>query len=327
MMKWLGFVGLIFLAALTLSAASAATASALACVPTLAAKEGNYTAMACLVFKSLENFVEFDKAEPPLGNSTIWCAEALPGQAVLKWKNSDCTGETADTGDFAKVNLNFRLRPRLKTALPGEAYPLNLGGHLKGKSELVTASGGTLVGTEFSILLHVVEETSLGTSVMDFLGVEEEEKHKCHTEGASEANGAVLVPNAEFHLVYTNTPLVAQLEMGALILFSKFTISCDAGLLETSVTGPSTARISVPAPETGKEGDGTSLEIASHCGNRTTALQEITEYYNEHLELTRTTLLANLSGTGNKPACEEIEGTTLLAPETGSSASMFSVLF
>ena len=326
MMKWLGLVSLVVLAALTLSASSATKASALACQLAEAAEEGNFTAMGCATLKALADWVLFENAK--YLTDTLWCAKTLTGDAVLTWKKANCTEATADTGSFAYVNLFFRPTPRLKTALAGEAYPLDLGGHLKGTSELVTASGAALVGTEFSILLHIAEETSLGTAVVDFLGVEEGEKQKCHTEGDSEANGAVLVPSAEFHLVYTNIPLVVKLEVGALISFSKFTVFCNSGLIETAVTGPSMARVSVPTPESGKEGDGTSLEIASHCAKPATGgLQEVTEYYNEELELTRSTLLANVSGVGNKPACEEIAGTTLLAPETGSSAVMYSVLY
>jgi hypothetical protein len=211
--------------------------------------------------------------------------------------------------------------PLIHTALPGEKYPLNLGGHLAGKS-LLRSESGTLEGTEFSVLLSAAELTALGSAVIDFLGVTEpKEKVKCNTPGDSEANGAVLVPNAEFHLVYTN---FSPLEIGALTLFTKFTILCNAGALETTTTGPSTTRVNVGAG--GTEGDITDLEIVSRCANLTTDIQEIPFYYNDSFSLEGTTLLSNISGTGTKKACELIEGTTLITPETGSVATMFTVL-
>jgi hypothetical protein len=214
--------------------------------------------------------------------------------------------------------------PDIHTALPGEKYPLLLAGHQVGKSELVNESGGVLKGKEFSILLSLLELSALGPAIIDFFGVENKEKELCNTAG--DGAGVVLIPNAEFHLVYSSLSPLAPLELAALILFSKFTITCGA-IFEITNTGPSTARVSVPKPEAGKEGDSTSLETASHCGSFVTAIQEISLYYNDQLELVATTLLANPSGTGNKKSCEEIEGTTLLTPETGSTATMFSVLF
>jgi hypothetical protein len=212
--------------------------------------------------------------------------------------------------------------PLIHTALPGETYPINLGGHLEGKS-LLRSESGTLQGTEFSVLLNVAELTALGTAVIDFLGVEEpKEKVKCNTPGDSEANGAVLVPNAEFHLVYTN---FAPLEIGALTLFTKFTIECNHDALETTTTGPSTTRVNVG--KGGTEGDITDLEIISRCANTSTDIQEIPYYYNDSFSLEATTLLANISGTGTKKSCELIEGTTLITPETGSLATMFTVLW
>ena len=118
--------------------------------------------------------------------------------------------------------------PDLHTALPGETYPLYLGGGLASKSELVNESGGVLKGTEFSILLIASELTSLGQATIDFLGVINEEKTKCHTEGDSEAAGAILIPGAEYHLVYTSLSPTNTLELAGLILFTKFTIFCNS---------------------------------------------------------------------------------------------------
>jgi hypothetical protein len=66
------------------------------------------------------------------------------------------------------------------------------------------------------------------------------------------------------------------------------------------------------------------VELGSHCiGNA--GLQELLYYYNDASSRIATTLLLNFGS--NKPACEEIEGTILLTPETGSLATMFSALF
>jgi hypothetical protein len=214
--------------------------------------------------------------------------------------------------------------PKIGTALPGESYPLLLAGHQSGVSELVNESGIVLKAAEFSILLKAPKLTSLGEATIDFYGIKNKEGETCNTPG--DATGVVLIPNAEYHLVYSSLSPVASLELAGLVLFTKFTLTCGA-VFEITVTGPLTMRISVPKPEAGKEGDSTSLETASHCGSFVTAIQEIGLYYNDQLELVATTLLENLFGTGNKKACEEIVGTTLLTPETGSTATMFSVLF
>lgn len=215
--------------------------------------------------------------------------------------------------------------PDIHVALPSEAYPLNLGGHLAGVSKLENTAGGLLEGTEFSILLNVKELTSLGGATIEFLGVKEvKENHKCHTTGASEANGEVLIPNAEFHLVYTALSPKENLEVGALVLFTKFVVTCNAGLFEITNTGPSMSRLNLSTTGGLTEGDANDLQTASHCP--TNGVQELPYYYNDALERVATTLLANPSGTGNVQACEEIAGTILLTPETGSTGLMFSVL-
>jgi hypothetical protein len=47
--------------------------------------------------------------------------------------------------------------PDIHTALPGETYPLNLGGHLAGVSKLENTGGGLLEGKKLSILLSIRE--------------------------------------------------------------------------------------------------------------------------------------------------------------------------
>jgi hypothetical protein len=55
-------------------------------------------------------------------------------------------------------------------------------------------------------------------------------------------------------------------------------------------------------------------------------MQEIPYYYADSGSPEATTLLSNMGG-GLKNSCELVEGTTLLTPETGSSATMFTVLW
>jgi hypothetical protein len=217
--------------------------------------------------------------------------------------------------------------PDIHTALPGENYPINLGGLLLSANELKGSSGGVLKGTDISTLLEAKELTSLGHAFVEFLGVTEAaEGRKCHTEGASEANGEVILPNAEWHLVYTALSPGETLEVGALTLFTKFTVTCHEGLFKISVTGPSLSRVNATPTAGGAEGDTNDLEIATHCLGSPQGFQELSYYYNDNLERVPSTLLFNLSGTGNVPGCEEIPGTLLLTPETGSAATMFTVL-
>ena len=161
-----------------------------------------------------------------------------------------------------------------------------------------------------------------------FLGVKEATapNNKCANKGGTEESGEVTLPNAEYHLVYTALSPSENLELAALVLFTKFTILCGkfAEPLEIVVTGPSMVRVN---PTAGTEGDGSALEIASHCSSVTAGAQELPYYYGDPLERIATTLLISVSGLEAKPGCEEIPGTILLTPETGSLATMFTVLW
>ena len=217
--------------------------------------------------------------------------------------------------------------PAIHTALPGELYPIVLAASGTAAAEAVNESSGLFKSHEGSVLLIASELTSLGQAIVDFLGIENAEKRTCHTEGDSEASGAVLIPGAEYHLVYTGLSPAHKLELGALMTFTKFITTCNAGAFEITATGPSIARLNVPEPGAGTEGDSTKLEGASHCGSLTTAIQEIPYYYGDNLEEIPTTLLLNPSGTGNKKSCLEAPGTTLLTEVPPGAATMFSVLF
>jgi hypothetical protein len=210
--------------------------------------------------------------------------------------------------------------PIIGVALPNEGYPLRLEGGVEGAIELINERGN-LSAHQATVLLTASELTSLGAAIVKWSGVEDTEGAKCNTAG--DAAGVVLVPNAEFHFVYDSLSPGATLEAAELILFTKYTIEC--GVLETTVTGPATARIAIPAPESGKEGDSTSLATRSRCANSLTGQQEVRSYYNDALELVATTLLANISGTGNVKTCEETP-TVLLKVASASTATMFSVL-
>jgi hypothetical protein len=93
--------------------------------------------------------------------------------------------------------------PLIHTALPGETYPINLGGQLLSKQSLRNENGGVFKGTDVSMLLNVKELSALGGATIEFLGVTETvpPETKCFSEGALEANGEVILPGAEFHLV------------------------------------------------------------------------------------------------------------------------------
>ncbi len=216
--------------------------------------------------------------------------------------------------------------PLFHTALPGERYPINLGASLKGAHTLRNSAGAVLLAKEVSVLLQAKELTALGQGLIDFLGTEEPKSGaKCHTLGDLEASGAVLIPGVEYHLVYTGLSEIGeQLEVAGLVLFDKFTIFCNADTQQFVVTGPSTSRISL-TKGTQTEGDANDIDVVTRCGP-TPGIQEIPYYYNDAFERLMTTLLVNVSGTGNAPACELVEGTLLLTPETGSAATMFTIL-
>ena len=216
--------------------------------------------------------------------------------------------------------------PDIHTALPGETYPIDLGGQLESTQDLEDSLGQIPEWSKTSVLLSALELTSLGLAVVVFLGVKEAAapNRRCANNGGTEESGEVTLPNAEYHLVYTALSPSENLELAALVLFTKFTISCGhfAEPEEFVVTGPSMMRVN---PTAGTEGDATDLQLASHCS--ATGVQELPYYYNDQLARVATTLLVNALDIGAKQACEEIPGTILLTPETGSLATMFTVLF
>jgi hypothetical protein len=214
--------------------------------------------------------------------------------------------------------------PDIHVALAGEAYPLDLAGEVKSAGIKLENEISKLPATLVSILLLVSELTSLGLALIDFTGVEEPvNKETCKTTG--DGAGVVLIPNAEWHMVYTSLSPTHTLETAGLILFSKFIITC--GALETTTTGPSMARLSEVPGNSTNGGDSTAIETASHCVAGKQGLAEVLSYFTDQLvELTNVLLKASISGGASTRACEEIPGTLLLVVASNSTGKMFSVL-
>ena len=86
--------------------------------------------------------------------------------------------------------------PDIHTALPGETYPINLGGKTASAGQVENAGGGQLEWTETSVLLSVLELTSLGLAIIVLLGLKSAiaPKHKCANEGGVEESGEVVLP-------------------------------------------------------------------------------------------------------------------------------------
>jgi hypothetical protein len=213
--------------------------------------------------------------------------------------------------------------PLIHTALPGETYPIDIGGKVVSNEIQIQNTSGELPATLVSILIEAKELTALGPAKITFTGVNEpKNKEKCETEGAGE--GTVIVPDAEWHMVYTALSPGHELETAGLILFSHFVIHC--GPLETVVTAPSLSRFSEVPGNSANGGDSTEIETATHCSAKK-GFAEISSYFNDKLEeLTKQLLTASISGGAEEFSCELIPGTLLLTIEPASLATMFTVL-
>ena len=214
--------------------------------------------------------------------------------------------------------------PQVHTALPGENYPLNLLGQKTATTEgeiALANTTGELPARTISVLLALSELGSLGTALILFTGVGEPvEGGKCNTTG--DAVGVVLVPETQWHLVYTS---LSPLETADLILVPKFTMTCGAIL--TTVEKPLLGKFVETPGNSLNGGDSTQIATTTHCSNRETGTQEVSSYFNDSSLLETGQLLkANISGLGNANSCEEIAGTLTLEVEPGSNASMFTVL-
>ena len=215
--------------------------------------------------------------------------------------------------------------PQVHTALPGENYPLNLLGQktsaVEGEITLANTDGEVPAGT-ISVLLALSELGSLGTALVLFTKVHEEHAPKVECNTTGDAPGVVLVPETQWHLVYTS---FSPLETGGLILVPKFSFTCGAVI--TTTEGPNLGKFVEIPGNSSNGGDSTQIATNTHCSNRETGTQELSSYFNDSSLLETGQLLkANISGLGNSNSCEEVAGTLTLEVEPGSNASMFTVL-
>jgi hypothetical protein len=217
--------------------------------------------------------------------------------------------------------------PLIHTALPGETYPIDLEGEVKSAGIKLANPVKALPATLVSILLLVNELTALGPASIDFTGVKLETKF-CHTPGDSEPEGAVLIPDAEFHMVYTSLSPGKELETAGLILFSKFVIICgEVKPTEFVISPPSMSRLSEVPGNSANGGDSTEIETATHCSNETNGIAELSSYFTDSsIEVTKQLLAVTVSGVGPENGCEEIPGTLLLTIGRNTLATMFTVL-
>jgi hypothetical protein len=212
--------------------------------------------------------------------------------------------------------------PLIHTALPSEAYPIDLGGIVVNDGIQIENTSGVLPATLVSVLLEAKELTALGAVKITFTGVGEPVGSvKCETEGAGE--GTVVVPDALWHMVYTALSPGHVLETAGLMLFSKLVLRCGAS--EIVVTPPLLMRFSEVPGNSANGGDSTEIEAAMHCSS-ISGVQEISSYFTDSsVEVTKQLLSANLFG-ASEPACLEVPGTLLLTVEPASLAAMFTVL-
>jgi hypothetical protein len=216
--------------------------------------------------------------------------------------------------------------PLIHTALPGETYPIDIGGKVVSNGIQIQNTSGLLPATLVSILIEAKELTALGPAKITFTGVNEPTNNvKCETEGAGE--GTVIPPDAEWHMVYTALSPGHELETAGLILFSKFVIKCLGMIpLETVVTAPSLSRFSEVPGNSANGGDSTEIETGTHCTAKK-GFAEISSYFTDSsIEVTKQLLTASISGGAEEFSCEEIPGTLLLTIEPASLATMFTVL-
>ena len=212
--------------------------------------------------------------------------------------------------------------PDITTALAGERYPIVIEGEAKQtvEGDITLASSTAQVPAEsVRMAATFTELTALGAATVEFKGVHEKgsEGAKCNTAG--DAAGVVLVPDAQFDVVYTGLSPSSVLETAGLVLFSKLLFTC--GAIETTVE----PALVVRARRVTEGGDSTGLEVEAHCSNIANGIQELSAYFNGKLELREKQLLkANIAGTGNANACEEIKPTLLLNVTAGSTAKMFT---
>ncbi len=287
--------GVVFVAALALSAVAVSSASAnlpLKCYKVshfeIEKLAGNFKDAACKEeVKKLTG--EYVLAEPiNFKTENLWCAEITQKEGKEKetgnWKNNKCT-EAGKDGKFIEVIV----LPDISIALGG-SYPLHLNfeDNKKTVSSLETTGGSLLKSKSGLLVLFLISELSaLGTFDALFLKVEQGTQ-ECHSVGDSE--GTVLL-TGEFHVVLGPSGLEA------LLLISEFEIIC--GKVKVKVKGSLLSTLS--AGTEAEELTETSSELKGKAGKPT-----LTKYYNDEGKTVEALLLSNF-GTGFLESDENVE--------------------
>jgi hypothetical protein len=161
----------------------------------------------------------------------------------------------------------------------------------------------TYLGEGVLIVLHFPNAaTNLGTYEYLILKMlETRSKETCHTPG--DAEGEVLFPRREFHLVFDS---LTVLGVAALLLVPEFEFVCGNGTQKVKVKGSVLALLTPINTEVLVGGD---FQFVIRCAKFGAA--EETKFWNASGVLQSTLFEANV-GVGFEQACLDIRGTVLL---------------
>jgi hypothetical protein len=162
----------------------------------------------------------------------------------------------------------------------------------------------TYLGEGVLLVLHFPNAaTNLGTYEYLILKMlETGSKETCHTPG--DAEGEVLFPRREFHLVFDS---LTVLGVAALILVPEFEFVCGNGTQKVKVKGSLLALLTPINTEVLVGGD---FRFVMRCGKFGAA--EETKFWNSSGVLQSTLFEANVGIGGFEQACLDIRGTVLL---------------
>jgi hypothetical protein len=178
----------------------------------------------------------------------------------------------------------------------GEAAPVTgegTTGKKQGAATLETEVGSKLSAEELKILLKLEALSALGPVDLHFVNVAEGKgPTKCNTEG--DAEGVVLLPKAEYHIVaFKNAGGVLLQEV--VILFPETTMKCNK--LSVKLRQPVLAKLIVAGNT-----QVTSFGVDAKCAGK--GKQELSTYFNdEGKELTKQLITSNF-GLGFENGCE-----------------------
>jgi hypothetical protein len=215
--------------------------------------------------------------------------------------------------------------PDIHTALTGETYPIVLSGEARLKEEgnekeiSLQTEASKLPAKTVAVLLVASELTSLGSATIDFTGSHEagNPTAACSTEG--DAAGVVLIPAAEYHVVPIS---LSPLDIGLLILFPKYTVTCTGGL-KIKDEAPLLGLVMFPTPNAA--GDIEGITALTHCS--AAGIAEVSSFLNDKEEKLTGQLLKVNFGAGAVNGCEEILPPLELKIEKPPSlATMFTIL-